>query len=202
VKDRLYKVPKHMEPKPKSPTNLGHMLVNGDVTAMSYSPPKTPKSRAAVSSPGTSGEGRIKASKFEGLTMRDFYAGEWAPSFEYKPAKQFTPWKNVEGFAQSTRTLERRKMDPFADINSFQGNAVSAKNSLDHSAHVRPLDVKGQLGAGPVQRWKETLREDFANDNDNASSNAHDAMLDALRNAMQSSNFDDVQAARQGAATN
>ena len=100
----------------------------------------------------------------------------------------------VEGFATSTRTLERRKMDPFADINSFQGNAHSAKSVLDHSAHVRPLDVKGQLGAGPVQRWKETLREDFANDNDNASSNMHDAMLDALRNAMGSqSSFSTIQ---------
>jgi len=85
-------------------------------------------------------------------------------------------------------------MDPFADINSFQGNATSAKNTLDHSAHVRPLDAKGQLGAGPVQRWKETLREDFANDNDNASSNQHDAMLDALRQAMgKNDNFSSVQ---------
>jgi len=116
------------------------------------------------------------------------------PSFEYKPAKQAQPWQNVEGFSQGTRTLERRKMDPFADINSFTGNAMSAKNNLDHTAHVRPLDVKGQLGAGPVQRWKETLREDFANDNDNASSNQHDAMLDALRAAMgNTSNFSEVQ---------
>lgn len=85
-------------------------------------------------------------------------------------------------------------MDPFADINSFQGNKTSAKAQFASHAHVRPLDVKGQLGAGPVQRWKETLREDFANDNDNASSNMHDAMLDALRNAMgNTSTFSEVQ---------
>jgi len=45
-----------------------------------------------------------------------------------------------------------------------------------------------------VQAWKETLREDFANDNDNASSNSHDAMLEALKAAMKStSNFSQLQ---------
>lgn len=157
--------------RPKSPTNLGHVLATGEhaVTSPVLQPIKSPKSRAMVSSPNSMQRTRTQ-SKFEGLTMRDFSA-EWAPSFDYKPAKQDKPWESLEGFSQSTRTLERRKMDPFADINSFHGNAYSAKSVLDHSAHVRPLDVKGQLGAGPVQKWKETLREDFANDNDNASSN-------------------------------
>lgn len=170
--------------KGKAATNLGHVLATGEHAANSpvNSPPKTPKSRALVSSPNSTQRTRNQ-SKFQGLTMNDF-AAEWAPSFEYKPAKQDKPWENVEGFATSTRTLERRKMDPFADINSFQGNKASAQAQFNSHAHVRPLDVKGQLGAGPVQRWKETLREDFANDNDNASSNMHDAMLDALRNAM------------------
>ena len=80
-------------------------------------------------------------------------------------------------------------MDPFMDINSYQGNAQSAKATLDHSAHVRPLDVKGNLGARPIQKWKETLREDFANDNDNYSSGQHDAMLEALRKAMGGTDF-------------
>jgi len=195
ARDRLTKVPKHMQPVDKVKTGKGHLLLaTNEPAPMSISPPRTPKSRAAVSSPGTGGETRIKKTQFQGLTMRDFYTGDWAPSFEYKPAKQSHPWTNLEGFAQSTRTLERRKMDPFADINSFQGNATSAKNTLDHSAHVRPLDAKGMLGAGPVQKWKETLREDFANDNDNFSSNQHDAMLDALRQAMgKNDNFSSVQ---------
>ena len=49
---------------------------------------------------------------------------------------------------------------------------------------MRPLDNKGNLGARPVQQWKETLRETFARDADNYSSNAHDANLDALRASM------------------
>ena len=48
---------------------------------------------------------------FEGLTKADFYNAEWTPSFEYKPARHSKPWDNCEGFARSTRTLERRKMD-------------------------------------------------------------------------------------------
>ena len=156
-------------------------------------PKKTPKSRAVVSSPDTEGKTRTKKSGFAGLTMSDFQTKDWTPSFEYRPAKQDHPWKNVEGFSVSTRTLERRKMDPFCDINSFTGNAYSAKQTFS-KGHVRPLDNKGQLGAGPVQAWKETLREDFANDNDNYSSNSHDAMLDALKSAMKStSNFSQLQ---------
>ena len=43
---------------------------------------------------------------------------------------------------------------------------------------------EGQLGARAVQQWKEGLREDFAQDSDNLSSNAQDANLDALRQAL------------------
>ena len=49
---------------------------------------------------------------------------------------------------------------------------------------MRNLDVKGNLGAAPVQKWKESLREDFARDEDNYSSNAHDAYLDTLRTVL------------------
>ena len=184
VKERLYKRTVSCGfIKPKSPTNLGHVLHTGEHSPQSpvRQSPKTPNSRAVVSSPGT--VVKTKERSFEGLTMVDFQTKDWTPSFEYKPAAQDHPWTNIEGFAQSTRSLERRKMDPFADINSFQGNMTSAKQSFSHG-YCRSLDVKGQLGAGPVQRWKETLREDFANDNDNYSSNSHDAMLDALRSAM------------------
>ena len=75
-------------------------------------------------------------------------------------------------------------MDPFSDVNSYQGASASLAGTK-LGAYVRPLDIKGQLGAGPVQRWKEGLREDFATDDDNFSTNAHDAMLDKLRRLMQ-----------------
>jgi len=199
IQQRLQKRPGHTPPRPKSPMGLGHVLATGEYGPGSpdrkeYVKP-TPKSRAAVSAPGTIIKSeRMTDKPFQGLTMRDFYRNEWTPSFEYRPAdhkaviKNGTivkggPWKNVEGFAMSTRTLERRKMDPFADINSFQGNAYSAKMTYANG-YVRPLDVKGNLGARPVQQWKETLRETFAMDTDNFSSNAHDANLDALRAAM------------------
>jgi hypothetical protein len=185
IRDRLTKRPAHDKPRPKSATNMGHVMATGDATPASpgSASPTTPKSRAMISSPGT----EVKSSrmrsrpKFEGLTMRDFYVQDWRPSFTYRPAKQESPWENVEGFAQSTRTLERRKMNPYLDINSFQGNIHSAKQQFNAHGWVRQLDNKGNLGAAPVQQWKETLREDFASDADNFSSNAHDANLDAMR---------------------
>jgi len=187
VKERLYKrTVSSGQVRPKSPTNLGHMLATGDHAPQSpvRQTPKSPKSRAAVSSPGTIVATRSgRGGAFEGLSMADFQLADWTPSFEYKPAHHEEPWENVEGFSKSTRTLERRKMDPFNDINSFHGNVASAKQTFAHG-YVRPVDVKGALGAKPVQKWKETLREDFANDNDNFSSNGHDAMMDALREAM------------------
>jgi len=196
IKERLFKRTVSCNTvKPKSPTNLGHVLMSGEHAPQSpvRQPRLKSKSRAEVSSPNTEGKSRSRDGAFQGLTMADFQTKDWTPSFEYKPAKQDHPWENVEGFCQSTRTLERRKMDPFADINSFQGNVWSAKSTFS-KGHVRPLDVKGQLGAGPVQQWKETLREDFANDNDNYSSGSHDAMLEALRGAMKStSSFSQLQ---------
>ena len=45
------------------------------------------------------------------------------------------------------------------------------------------------LGAAPVQQWKQTLREDFARDDDNYSSGAADANLDVLRKAMGGTDF-------------
>ena len=186
IRDRLTKRPSHTPPRPKSATNLAHTLATGEPAPGSpvsaTSPKPTPKSRALASSPGTVVKSTRRRGRehFEGLSMADFYTAETKPSFAYRPAQQDAPWQNVEGFAQSTRTLERRKMDPFADINSFQGNYASAKATYS-GGHVRALDVKGNLGAAPVQKWKETLREDFARDADNYSSNAHDANLDAMR---------------------
>jgi len=54
-------------------------------------------------------------------------------------------WQNLDGFPQSTVTLEQRKLNPHCDINIFVGG-------------TRILDAKGQLGARPVQQWKEMLR--------------------------------------------
>ena len=193
IRDRLTKRPVHNAPVPKSPTNLGHVLATGAMSPSSphAKSPQTPKSRALVSSPGTEVKGtRQRGPKFEGLTMTDFYSQDWKPSFTYRPAEQDKPWENVEGFAQSTRTLERRKMDPYLDINSFQGNKMSAKAQFAANGFVRPLDVKGNLGAAPVQKWKETLREDFARDADNFSSNAHDANLDQMRQLLANTSMD------------
>jgi len=184
IRDRLTKRPSHAMPRPKSPTNLGHVLATGEFSASSPTreTPKTPKSRAAISPPGTElATTRQRSPTFEGLSMRDFYQTDWKPAFNYRPSDPDKPWENVEGFAQSTRTLERRKMNPFLDINSYQGNRTSAKAQFNSNAWVRPLDVKGNLGAEPVQKWKETLREDFARDQDNFSSNSHDANLDEMR---------------------
>jgi hypothetical protein len=176
IRDRLATRPNHTPPRPKSPTNTGHIMPTGELSPgkRDAAPYAKPPIKAVVSTPGTEVKSsrQQSRSKFEGLTMQDFYSNEWRPSFTYRPAKQDEPWQNVEGFSMSTRTLERRKMDPFADINSFQGNRESAKAQFASQAHVRPIDVKGNLGARPVQKWKESLREDFARDDDNFSSNA------------------------------
>jgi len=138
---------------------------------------------------------------FEGLTKNDFYNSDWTPSFEYKPARHSRPWDTCEGFSRTSRTFERRKMDPFSDINSYQGNAASTAEQFAARGHVRPLDAKGESGAGPVQFWKETLREDFSNDNDNYSSNLRDAMLDALRTLVSTATGYSVYASRRGPDT-
>lgn len=190
IMSRLTNRPAHKQARPKSPTGTGHFCEDGVLSPGRRDSPPLAKSKssdrmALVSSPGTEvrSERMRGRSKFEGLTLQDFYSNEWRPSFTYRPAKQDAPWKEVEGFSKSTRTLEQRKMNPFLDINSYQGNRVSAKQTFSHG-HVRPLDVKGNLGARPIQQWKATLREDFARDDDNFSSNAHDAQLAKLREAM------------------
>ena len=58
------------------------------------------------------------------------------------------PWVNVEGFHTANWAMERRKMNPLLDINAF-GSSMR---------RTRRLDVKGQLGSGPLQEWKEMLR--------------------------------------------
>jgi len=58
------------------------------------------------------------------------------------------PWVNVEGFTTPTSALQVRLLNPLLDIDAF--------GSTQH--RTRPIDVKGQLGARPVQEWKEMLR--------------------------------------------
>ena len=60
-------------------------------------------------------------------------------------------WQNLDGFPTTTLQLEQRQLNPFADINSY----ASRKGMFG----ARPLDCKGELGARPVQQWKEMLRE-------------------------------------------
>lgn len=187
IRQRLTRAPSHLAPRTKSPTNLGHLMRNGDHSVNSpdrpdaVSPKATPKSKAKISPISSR---RQPALRFQGLSTTEFFHEEWTPSLKYRPAQQVEPWQPLDGFSQSTRTLERRKLDPFTDINSYTGNYASAKAQYNSHAHVRSLDVKGQLGAGTLQRWKETLREDFARDNDNYSTNAHDAFLDDMRVAL------------------
>jgi hypothetical protein len=161
----------------------GQMAHRGDRSSAAHRRPKSAPAPAAGASAvdaavaGGGDESDEKKAPFEGLTVADFLKTDWKPSFTYRPAKQEKPWENLEGFSRSTRTLERRKMNPFVDIQSFNGAGRA-------TGYVRPLDVKGQLGARAVQQWKESLREDFARDDDNYSSNAHDANLDTLREVL------------------
>lgn len=59
------------------------------------------------------------------------------------------PWQNVKGFYEPTSALGNRKLNPLLDIDAF--------GSTMHRTRI--LDVKGQLGNGPVQQWKEMLRD-------------------------------------------
>jgi hypothetical protein len=91
----------------------------------------------------------------EGITEKDYRMAGWKPGESYRkysPTKHKHDWENVSGFTTSP-FLEQRKMNPLADINAFS-------NGGRMSGFVRPIDTKGQLGAGPLQMWKESLRED------------------------------------------
>ena len=65
------------------------------------------------------------------------------------------PWQNVDGFPENTIKLEQRKLNNFADINSYA--------SRQGYMGFRPLDTKGELGAGPVQptlKWEASVDTD------------------------------------------
>ena len=78
-------------------------------------------------------------------------------------------------------------MDPLSDISvyaSSPGRPSSPARASQPTGYVRPIDVKGQLGARPIQQWKETLREEFVRDGDYNGSKARDSALDGLRQAL------------------
>ena len=75
----------------------------------------------------------------------------WGPAGERKLSISARPaWRNVTGFPNNTVISEHRKLNPFADVNSYASRAGITG--------YRPLDCKGQNGARPVQQWKEMLR--------------------------------------------
>ena len=140
IRQRLTRAPSHLAPRTKSPTNLGHLMRNGDHSVNSpdrpdaVSPKATPKSKAKISPISSR---RQPALRFQGLSTTEFFHEEWTPSLKYRPAQQVEPWQPLDGFSQSTRTLERRKLDPFTDINSYTGNYASAKAQYNSRERTR-----------------------------------------------------------------
>ena len=138
-------------------------------------------SGAHAGAPGTAGaaapaaDGAQKKAPFEGLTVADYVKSNWRPSFTYRPAKPDKPWEELDGFSKSTRSLERRKMNPFADIQSFN-SAGRAPLRTSSRCQRAARSICGSSG--------RNRQEDFAQDFDNFSSNAHDANMDALRAAL------------------
>lgn len=62
--------------------------------------------------------------------------------------------------------LHALRSNPDTHIEAYGSNFASAAALYDQKAYVRPADNKGGDG-GTLQRWKSTLREDFATDQDN-----------------------------------
>ena len=80
---------------------------------------------------------------------------QWRPRGAYsnlRPARHNKEWQNLDGFSNPTIAIERRNMNPLVDIQSF------TLGDMHTTGYVRPIDVKGGLGANPVQDWKEGLR--------------------------------------------
>jgi hypothetical protein len=80
----------------------------------------------------------------------------YGPAYERRLTVKTRPaWRHlVPGYIEETITGANRGLNPLMDVNSF---GSSHHHPLD-GAKVRILDVKGELGARPVQRWKEMLR--------------------------------------------
>ena len=122
---------------------------------------------------------------YQSLTARAYFqdAG-WKPGdsyAKYKPAKHPAEWANLDGFARMSRSYEIHHMNTFADITAFSSGGYHPE------AYVRPMDVKGQLGASSIQQWKEMLRQDFAQRSDTWQSE-DDAQIEELRKLLKAGN--------------
>ena len=65
------------------------------------------------------------------------------------------PWRNIVGGPEPGLMLQHRMLNPFCDANLFNRPTYTGRSSVPR----RLLDVKGELGNGPVQKWKQSLRE-------------------------------------------
>ena len=116
---------------------------------------------------------------YQSLTARAYFTNDWKPGDsyrKYKPAKHQNDWANLDGYAVTGRVLEKHEMNPQNDITSFTTGPMHRG-----SAYVRPLDVKGQLGARAIQEWKEMLRQDYVRPEDNGPRHETDAEIEELR---------------------
>ena len=97
-RDRLCTPSRASPPRGKATTNVGHLMNDGSASPSTptESPKARPKSKAQISSPHTETRTSKQRSRgvFEGLTMREFYNKDWAPSFEYRPADHTAEVKN------------------------------------------------------------------------------------------------------------
>lgn len=117
--------------------------------------PEHPRTQSASKEGQRSQEARTRAlilARARGVSPTRFGpAGERKLSISARPG-----WRNVNGFPPTTHvTTEHRKLNNFADINSY---ASSNCGALGQAQGYRPLDCKGQVGQRPVQKWKEMLR--------------------------------------------
>jgi len=121
---------------------------------------------------------------YQSLTARAYFTNDWKPGEsyrKYKPAKHPGAWANVEGIATTSRHYENHALNPTNDISSFTAGPMHRE-----TAYVRPIDCKGNLGARPIQMWKEMLRKDFVpptqpHGSDHDAGGGHDAEIDELR---------------------
>jgi hypothetical protein len=141
TRERLYKRPERSPPRPKSATNLGFLMSDGRNAIELNAPLRKPRAKPTpVATASLPTERRIRAAAFEGLTQKDFLRTDWTPALPYRPAVQAQPWQNLQGFAATTRALERRRLNPNFDINSFQANKASAA-AIAALAHSVELDL-------------------------------------------------------------
>ena len=118
---------------------------------------RRPKSATVVGS--VLGPADADGKALTGITARQYFSTQWKPSRNYHnlgPAKHAQEWQNLDGFGKQSRAIALRDLNPHVDICTFTIN--KEMTPAGSRPYVRPMDVKGQLGARPVQVWKEDLR--------------------------------------------